>query len=89
MTLLEEQDLSRRIAALRPGQQLQLVEHGHVMLVFATTARAHHTDRPCYLVGCETCGVLVHGATTGPLQNVESHCRRLPVQARGFEWEGV
>jgi ribosomal protein S27E len=33
------------------------------------------TGRPRYRVACLTCGIVIHEATTGPMQRLEQHLR--------------
>lgn len=46
---------------------------GHMIAITATCLGGIHSGRRRYMIGCVTCGVLIHEATTGPAWNIERH----------------
>lgn len=60
---------------LAPGNTAEVVRDGHTIHITATRATGFSTGRRRYTVECLTCRETVHEATTGPMQNVDSHLR--------------
>jgi len=63
--------------AMRAGEQRTEVRGEHLFVVTATKAPGCDTGRRRYRVICRSCAVVVHPATTGPRQNMESHLREV------------
>lgn len=63
--------------ALKPGELIwyavKIKEATHGIVLIATREEGIHTSRRRYCVACTTCRVLMHEATTGPLERVEQH----------------
>lgn len=47
----------------------------HSLVIMATNQDGLHTGRRRFLIACDTCGTLIHAATTGPAWRVVQHLR--------------
>jgi hypothetical protein len=66
--------------SMRIGEKRSDVRGDHLFITTATNEVGCDTGRRRYRVVCRSCRVLVHPATTGPMQNMEFHEREV---ARG------
>lgn len=73
MTNEQKKIVESNIAALSKGQQLRVDVGEHHNLVMLTNEEGIHSGRPRYLVVCVTCEVLLHEATTGPVERMDHH----------------
>ena len=62
---------------LQPGNTAEVKRDGHVFHVTATRHTGWNTGRRRYMVECLTCKEVLHEATTGPDQRIESHLREV------------
>lgn len=65
------------LPGMKPGDLREFSEGGHVFRVTATYELGCDTGRRRYRVECLSCSVVVHEATTGPIQNVDFHLRNV------------
>ncbi len=74
------------LAELTPGHQLTIRgpagDITHRFLIMVTDREGFHTGRRTFLVVCATCRLLIHEATTGPLENVDFHLRESKIFPR-------
>jgi hypothetical protein len=63
--------------AMRVGERRVEVHGEHLFVITATKELGCDTGRRRYRVICRSCGLVVHPATTGPRQNMESHLREV------------
>ncbi len=62
-----------KLAALATGEVHVMFFDGHRVDIEATALDGFHSGRRRYKVTCRDCGVLVHEATTGPLEQLRYH----------------
>lgn len=78
MNAQQRMQVEAKLEALNKGEQLRLsIDDGHDVLVMLTNEEGIHSGRPRFLVVCVTCEVLLHEATTGPIERMNVHAEGL------------
>ncbi len=62
---------------IAPGCSFDVRDGAVAFRLTATKQTAFHSARRRFRVECNTCGVVVHPATTGPKWNIERHMREV------------
>lgn len=70
-----QERLDRWAMSAAPGDGVTYKVHHHDVRFALTKESGMHTGRSRFHVSCTTCNVLLHEATTGPIQQVERHLR--------------
>lgn len=73
MTEPEQAALEQRLASMKSGNVHGFVYQNHHFQIVMTTEDGLHTGRARFFVGCETCAVFMHAATTGVVPRIEQH----------------
>src|SRR5262249_25161240 len=78
-----------------PGAQRMIRENGHTIEITTTAETGFHSGRARYRLECIDCGdvygaVVIHEATTGPVELVSQHIQNRPRNwPEGLDWNNT
>jgi hypothetical protein len=75
--------------SMREGDVRTEVRGEHLFVITATDELGCDTGRRRYRVVCRSCRVVVHPATTGPRQNMETHVRWVIEDGKATPYPGT